>query len=87
MNSTIMTLLKQWNTNSTEREKLQWVYLLFIVASVIIAGLVGLINYRAGQTILKFTLLAVIVFAVNAVVWAVLQTAILSKLKTRANRK
>ncbi|MCA9325835.1 hypothetical protein KDA23_07320 [Candidatus Saccharibacteria bacterium] len=79
--------LTKWETTGTEREQLQMVYLVVIVVSVLVAGLLSLVNYDAGQNLLKVSGLAIVVFATNAVVWALLDSFLLSKVRRPRTRR
>ena len=82
--------LLSWNTTNGERAKLQQTYLLIAVGLLISAGLVGLLNRTLGQNILVIAILSAGMFLVNAIVWSLLQSAVLSRIATRravSNRK
>ncbi len=72
--------LMGWNKNTTDRQKLQLIYLLAIVVSFFVAAIASLANHGLGMTILKVTVVAIVVFSVNAVIWAMLHTFVLDKL-------
>lgn len=79
MNS-LTKLLEEWNTNTDSRQKLQHAYVATACALVLIAGIIGLVNYELGQRILLAAILAIGLFFVNAVAWALLQSFVLLKL-------
>lgn len=83
----IKSVLESWNTSTGERQKLQHSYLVIAVIVVFGAGLVSLINAELGQDIVKIALFAVAVFLANAVVWNLLQSALLTKLAKKSRRK
>ncbi|HSX29747.1 MAG TPA: hypothetical protein VLE73_04280 [Candidatus Saccharimonadales bacterium] len=90
MISTLKTMLVKWNSRHTERDKLQHTYIVVSVCGVIIAGLVGLLNYDASRTILRICFIGLGIFLVNAITWALLYSLVITKLSARAvptNRK
>ena len=44
MNDSIKKILVEWNTKTTERQKLQQTYALIACVSLIVAGIISLIN-------------------------------------------
>lgn len=93
MEKSLFTQLREtllsWYKTTDERTKLQHSYLAIAVVLIIVAGLVGLANYQYGRTLLEFGLMSSVVFVVNAVIWALLQSFVLARLeaKTRANKR
>lgn len=81
------SVLISWNASSSERQKLQHVYLVIAVIIVFGAGIVSLINPAFGHELVKIALYAVIVFLANAVVWNLLQSSFLSKIPKKSSRK
>ncbi len=79
--------LAKWNKSTSDRQKLQFVYLVVIVVTFFAASIVSLLNQRVGMFILKITVLAIVVFSINAVAWSLLQTSLLSKLNEPASRR
>lgn len=77
MYETIRNSLTEWAHDTSERQKLQHVYIVAVVVLLVVAGLAGLVNYHLSQQILGLAFLAGIVFLVNLVVWALLQSLIL----------
>jgi len=75
--------LSAWNNKSSDRAKLQQTYLVSAVALLLVAGVIGLINHELGQTILLVAIMCAGLFLVNAVVWSLLQSAVLSRLSKR----
>lgn len=74
---TIRETLQKWNENYDNRAKLQSVYLAISISTLVIAGIVGLLNHDLGQNILLISLVAFVVFLVNSVTWALLQSFVL----------
>lgn len=72
--------IEEWNQHTSERAKLQHSYVVLAIASILIAGLVGLINYDLGQQLVALALICAGVFLANALAWALLSGLILVKL-------
>ncbi len=86
----LYTALREWNKRENSFTKLQHTYVAIIVAMLVAAGIIGLINYSLGQSILFVTVAAVLVFIANGVVWALLSAFVtprLSKSASRASKK
>ncbi len=79
--------LIKWNVDTDERVKLQHVYMAVAIGLVLCAGIVGLMNHDLGQNILVIAIISAGIFLANAVVWALLQSAVLSRLASRQNAK
>lgn len=79
--------LIDWRDRTDDRQKLQTVYLLLIVASFVAAAILGLFSYHLGHKLLVVSVAAILVFAANAVVWALLQTFVIAKLPARKPRQ
>lgn len=77
--------LQKWNTKYDARAKLQHTYILAAVGLVLAAGVIGLANHDLGQHILMAAIISAAVFLANAVVWSLLQSAVLSRIATRKN--
>jgi undecaprenyl pyrophosphate phosphatase UppP len=75
----IKDMLTQWNATYNERAKLQHTYLLLIIVGIVLAGLVGLLNYDASRTILRVCFAGVGIVVANAVIWALLSSMVLSR--------
>jgi hypothetical protein len=85
---TIKDMLAEWNATHTERTKMQHAYLAVSLAGIVLAGLVGLLDYDASRTILRVCFAGLGVFAANAVVWALLFSLVCNKLPAyKRNRK
>lgn len=83
----IKSVLISWNASSSERQKLQHVYLVIAVIIVFGSGIVSLINANAGHELVKIALYAVIIFLANAVTWNLLQSSLLSKISKKSSKK
>jgi 4-amino-4-deoxy-L-arabinose transferase-like glycosyltransferase len=83
MIQSVKELLATWNIEHGERAKLQHAYLFIAAATVVIAGLVGLIDDYAGQLLVSVALIALGIFVANVVVWALLNSLVVMKLPSR----
>ena len=79
----LIASLTRWNLVKTERQKLQHIYLVLTVAIVIIAGITTFFDAGLGHKVVLVALVTLGTFAVNAVVWNLLQSALLEKLSTK----
>lgn len=79
--------LINWRDNTSDRVKLQNVYLALAVASILVAGLVGLINYDIGQQLVTVGLVSLGLFLVNTVAWALIEGLVLVRLSRQATTK
>lgn len=84
---TIKQILSDWKLKSSDRAKLQHAYLVTALLLVVAAGIVGLVNYNIGQNLLAIAVVAAGVFLANAVVWSLLQSAVLLRLGASPRRK
>ena len=80
-------IIRDWNKNSSERVKLQHVYVLVIVIVTVVSGLVALIDAELGRQLIKIAGVAVVAFLANAVVWALSQTYIFTRLERKRTVK
>lgn len=87
MFSALYNALLEWNRQTSDRQKLQHVYLVITVVSVLVAGIVSLINYDTGQNLLIITAAAGVIFLVNAVLWALLDSTVFTRLAGRRKRQ
>lgn len=85
MIQSIKELLATWNTTHGDRAKLQHAYLAIAAATIVIAGLVGLVDDYAGQLLVNVALIALGVFVANIIVWAMLYSLVVTKLPGRKN--
>jgi Flp pilus assembly protein TadB len=83
MFESIKESLKLWQTKHGERAKLQHTYIVSAVGLLLVAGVVGLVNRTLGQNILVVAIVCASMFLVNAVVWSLLQSAVLSRIAVR----
>ena len=92
MIQSLTAMLADWNGRYGERAKLQHAYIVAGVFGVIVAGLVGLLNYDASRAILRVCFAGFGIVVVNAIAWALLFSFVTNKLpkvtgKNGASRK
>lgn len=87
MFSSMYNALLEWNRQTNDRQKLQHVYLSVAALSVVVAGIVSLIDPNTGQDLLGITAVAGTIFLVNAVLWALLESAVFTRLAGRRKRQ
>lgn len=87
MIQTIKDLLAEWNTNYSERVKLQHTYLALSAFGFVLAGLVGLLNYDASRAILRVSFAGLGIFVANGIIWALLFSFVINKFPARRVRK
>lgn len=80
MYKSLLKSLRSWNTTHNERTKLQHAYLATSVVTILIAGLLGLLNYDLGQQLTAVALIALGMFFVNLVAWTLLSGIVLASL-------
>jgi hypothetical protein len=80
-------MLRDWNATYSERAKLQHAYLVVSLAGIVLAGLVGLLNYDASRAILRICFAGLGIFLVNAVGWALLFGLVLNKFPARRSSR
>ena len=55
-------------------KKVQAVYVAFVALGLVVAGLISLLNRRAGETLVEIAKYAAIIGIVNLLVWAVVNS-------------
>ena len=75
--------LVKWNAGTDERVKLQHIYISLALGLLLVAGIIGLMNRDLGQNILIVAILSAGMFLANAIVWALLQSALLARIPRR----
>lgn len=80
MIETLLESLRNWNKNNSDRAKLQHSYAALTVLVLLTAGVIGLVNYSLGQSMLFIAIISALVFVANAVIWALLQSFVLGRL-------
>lgn len=84
----ILEMLRNWNKSHDRQAKLQHAYLVSAVVVLVAAGLIGLLNYGLGQSLLFISISLLIVFIANTVAWALLDSIVISRLASkRTSRK
>ena len=83
MITALKDMLTEWNARYDERAKLQHAYIVISIVGIVVAGLVGLLNYDASRTILRVCFMGLGVFLVNAITWALLFSLVVNKLPAR----
>lgn len=73
MKQSLFQTLQAWNKTYSEHTKLQHAYIVMAILVLIAAGIVGLINYNLGQSLLFVTCVLVVIFIANGVAWALLK--------------
>jgi cell division protein FtsW (lipid II flippase) len=87
MYQNVRSLLTNWNSTTTERQKLQHTYLLVSIVVVFVAGIISLFNADLGHKSVLIALFAIVAFLTNAIVWNLLKSSVISKLPSRPKRK
>lgn len=82
---TLKDLLSNWNAAHGERAKLQHTYLVLSILGIVVAGLVGLLDYDASRAILRVCFAGIGIFVVNAIVWALLFSLVIHRLPAPRN--
>lgn len=78
--------LLDWNRNSSDRAKMQHMYIVIVVVSLIVSGIVSLLDASLGRDMLVVTVAAGAVFLVNAVLWSLLDSVVLTRLSNRRKK-
>ena len=78
--SIIKQLLIDWNSEKSQRIKLQQAYLVLVVLMAIASGLVTLVNLSLGRTIIMSAAILALVYVVNSVSWLVLDMIVSKKI-------
>ncbi len=87
MYSALLNSLKQWNKANDRHTKLQHVYAVSAIALLVVAGLVGLVNFDLGQTLMTTSFMLAAIFFVNAIAWALVDAFIIPHLTKRSNKR
>jgi cell division protein FtsW (lipid II flippase) len=84
MFETIKESLGKWQSNNDDRTKLQHTYIAAALGLLVAAGIIGLMNRDLGQNILIVAIISAGIFLVNAVVWSLVQSAVISRATIRS---
>lgn len=76
--------LQTWNKSTDAFGKQQAGYVVLAVALFLLAGIISLINYNLGQTVLFFAFIAGLTFVANGVMTAIIRTFVVPALDTPA---
>jgi hypothetical protein len=80
-------ILVNWNSSTSERQKLQHSYLVITVVVILLAGIVSLLNFKLGHRMVFVALVAIGAYLTNAIIWNLMQSAVVSKLPSKPRRK
>jgi len=83
----IKDMMAEWNSRYNERAKLQHAYIVISVIGIVVAGLVGLLNYDASRTILRLCFAGLGIVVANAIAWALLSGMVLNRFPARRNTR
>ncbi len=86
MFTSLQETLVHWFKSTDDRKKLQHSYLALASATLIIAGLVGLVEYQYGQVLSQIAAGLIVVFLVNAVAWALLESFVFTRLNAKSRQ-
>jgi len=86
MFNALYNAILEWNRTTDERQKLQHTYLTITITVVLIAGIVSLVDAQSGQDLLIVSVGAGAIFLINAVLWSLLDSVIISRLSNRRKR-
>ena len=83
MQDVIKQVYVSWSSEKNQRRKLQQVYV--IVASILaaLAGVVTLLNDSLGKKLLMVAAGAIFIFFVNAIMWALIEAFVSSRLGSK----
>lgn len=87
MYNSLFNAVLEWNKSTNERQKLQHVYIVLIMLSVIVAGIVALIDAPTGQNILLVTAVAGAIFLANAIIWSLVESVFVARLSGRRKKQ
>lgn len=79
--------VKNWAVTTTERQKLQHTYLILMAAVTLVAGIVTFLDAQKGHRLMYIVVVMAIAFLANAVVWNLLNSAVLNKITPATRRK
>lgn len=79
--------VSSWNKRHDDRSKLQYVYVISAAVTLILAGLLGLVNATISAYLLQATFILSCLFVANAIAWALTKSFIIEKLQRTQKRK
>ncbi len=80
-------ILVEWNKKHSSFAKLQHSYLGVALIIVLVAGIVGLINYNLGQSMLFLSLILFLMFIANGIAHALLESLVFTHLTKRSSAR
>ena len=80
------TLITDWNKGTNERTKLQNAYVALIIAGIVVAGIVTLVNPFLGHDIIVIIGFLALAAVANAIIWALLKTFVVDKFKPKRSK-
>jgi uncharacterized membrane protein len=80
------SLLIEWNKSTSERAKLQHTYMLLVVVTVVLAGLITLLNPALGHIIVTVAGFLFAALIANAIIWALLKTFVIDRIKQKRSK-
>lgn len=78
--------LTEWLAATDDRTKLQHSFIVLAIVLFVLSGLFGLLNHFLGDILLQMAYVALATFLVNALVWALLQAFVFSRLTAKPRR-
>lgn len=87
MFETIKSGLTSWANTTTERQKLQHLYVVLLIGDVFIAGVVSLFGVGDATSFIYIALALMVTVSVNLVSWSLLKTLLLDKLPVASRAK
>lgn len=77
----------EWSRETDDRLKMQHTYLTVTILSVVVAGIVSLIDSKTGQDILTISFVAAIIYSINWALWIVLESTVLRRLAGKQKKR
>jgi hypothetical protein len=74
MNQSFKKYFRNWINDTNERAKLQHAYLAITIAVVLASGIISLFDAPVGRTFVGVAVGALLIFVINAVMWALLHS-------------
>lgn len=87
MYSVFTEATRQWNKSNDRHTKMQHLYVIAALTILVFAGLISLLNYGLGQTLVSIAAALIGIFIVNAIAWALADSFIFSNLSKRSTKR
>lgn len=87
MFNALYNAILEWNRTASERQKLQHSYFTIAIVILLIAGLVSLLDSQAGKDLLVVSVAAGAIFLVNAVLWSIVDSVLITRLSNRRKKQ